>query len=162
MLAIGISQDINAYNRVENRLRHLIKVLDIDIDPFMGRFTEDEATRLYEKPYPPASYDEDSEDTAESVSIGTAASWGWYIRTNTLAESWEAKKGGRKGAWKIINDATDQVRRNGRLYANFVVGEQTAVMRRLGWWTVEEEMDGIKERLVNALEDEIARALNTP
>jgi len=140
MLAVEIKQPFDAYNRVSNRMRHLIKVLEVDIDQIVSDWADEETQRLAGKPYPPQPLNSR------------------YIRTGTLAGSWRDERGHRKGAVNIVNDAADATK-GGRIYPNFVIGEQTAVMAGIGWWKMDDELPEMTDRFKRAIEDAVNEAM---
>ena len=133
---IEVTVNVDGYNVVENHFRHLIKVLDLDIDPAVADYVDEEVARLSSKPYPPTT-------------------GGRYIRTGRFGGAWASEGGLRKGSRVIVNNATDE---RGRLYPDYVVGDQALV--HVGrWWTIKDERDDIRRGLRDQIEEIIGRAM---
>lgn len=109
--------NIYGYNRVANKLRALAKVHTEITDPIISEFAKGERIALKGTPYPaPRPMQK-------------------YKRTGTLANRWAVEKIS-VGAYKIVNRAKGK---NGKEYAEFVIGKQQAWMHKGRWWIAADE-----------------------
>lgn len=141
-MTMDIGFTIDGYNRVSNRLRSLIKALDIDIQDTMIHVGGRVVRRLQSKPEPPPPFDSR------------------YIRTGTFSGSWEYDPGWRKGAIQIYNEAMDA---NGRTYPGYVVGlpDNPAAQSSYTshWWLIADEMEDIMRETKDEIEELIEESI---
>ena len=130
--------EIERYGRIDKTLRLLAANTGESLaDTLVGELVEAEPDRLEAEPYPPELPGQR------------------YVRTFTLAASWEQEQVGT-GEWEIINTATQK----GRQYAEYVVGEpeDQADVHRGRWWTGREKVVEHFERYgPEAVQDALAR-----
>lgn len=131
---MSISMEFKGYNRVSNGLRLLASEMAGEVvDPVLGEWTKDMRYALKAEPYPPKRPGQT------------------YVRTGQLANRWRAEQV-KPGVWRINNAA---VGKNGREYAQFVVGEQQAWMHQGRWWLAREIVEGYAGDLTERLADKL-------
>ena len=128
-----VSIDLNAYNRVENKLRKAASDGAEWLDDEVGTFARRQRRRLKNARYP-------------AKRPGQT-----YVRTGRLANSWKAEK--RANAqWTIRNSAK---------YSGWVVGRETqAWMHKNRWWIFEDEMEKTTPDLTKALANRVMDELD--
>lgn len=134
----GVSVSIAGYNRLQNGLRRLASDLDKELDPVVGRWSQETRGKLKSTPYPPKRPGQR------------------YIRTGRLANSWRSRK--KKDSQYVIENMAAGPR--GKLYATYVVGGPLgnavrefaqAWMHKGRWWMAKDVIDEELPRLRTAM-----------